>query len=73
MNRQMTVTVQCKDPKGCLLCIKACQAHVLVLKPIGAEIMGPRVEGWEVRAIFKDFCSGCQRCVEACPKGRVKL
>lgn len=63
----------CTNPESCLKCIQACPAYILVLKPIGTKKMSEYVKKWEIRAIFKDRCNGCMKCVEICPEQCIRI
>ena len=48
-------------------CVQVCPAKVFVLKPI-IEKNGSYVTSCKIKALFKDMCNGCMKCVEICPE-----
>jgi ferredoxin len=70
----MEVKIQeCTDPSFCSLCVRACPAKVLLLKPTGTRTMSDYVERWRVRPVFTGLCNGCRRCEEVCPEGKIRV
>ncbi len=63
----------CNDPKSCIKCVQECPVKIFVLKPIGTKNMSCYVKEWRIKAIFKDMCNGCMKCVEACPENCIKV
>jgi formate hydrogenlyase subunit 6/NADH:ubiquinone oxidoreductase subunit I len=62
----------CENPFECQKCVQACPLSVIALDPV--EVEGFEVvRKWRVISIYKDLCNGCNRCVEACPEGRITV
>lgn len=47
--------------------------NIFVLKPVGTEKLSDAVEKWKIKAIFKDFCNGCMKCVDVCPEECISI
>jgi formate hydrogenlyase subunit 6/NADH:ubiquinone oxidoreductase subunit I len=66
---------KCGDPLGCRLCLLACPTRVL---GTGTNV-APQKYGethpshFIVRGVRYQFCTACQKCVEACPHGAITV
>jgi ferredoxin len=58
---------KCKNPDECMKCVQVCPAKVFVLKPIIKKDKSYK-KSVEIKALFKDICTGCMECVEVCPE-----
>ena len=62
----------CDYPLNCMKCVEVCPFNVLALNP--AELTDVEtVTKWTIIVVFSDLCNACERCVEACPEGRIKI
>ena len=63
------------DPRECRRCLQACAPAVFLLhETLGARQPDPLDPGiWRVTPLWQSLCTGCMRCVEACPRDAVTV
>lgn len=65
--------LDCSSPEKCCKCVQVCPMNVLVLKPTGTKKMSPIVKKWKVKAVFKNMCNGCNKCMGVCSDNYIKI
>lgn len=54
----------CERPPTCKKCLQVCPMSVFRSYPI---------TDWKVLPFWTNLCTGCNLCVEACPKGAITM
>ncbi|RDE14506.1 MAG: hypothetical protein C4K47_04000 [Candidatus Thorarchaeota archaeon] len=62
---------KCGDPRECKKCLLACPSALFILYSPDRESNDPSV--WRVDVAFTDLCTRCLDCVNACPKGAIRI
>jgi Pyruvate/2-oxoacid:ferredoxin oxidoreductase delta subunit len=66
---------KCGDPLRCRLCLLACPTRVLGL---GTNVAPRKYQEtspshFVVRGVRYQFCSGCGKCADVCPRGAIAV
>lgn len=63
------------DPRDCRKCLFVCDPAVFLMHPtIEDEHPDPHnPEIWKVDAIWLSKCTGCMKCVSACPENAIQV
>jgi NAD-dependent dihydropyrimidine dehydrogenase PreA subunit len=63
------------DPRSCCLCLRACAPAVFHLhQAFGVrepDVYDP--QSWRITALWPSLCTGCRKCVEACPEAAIHV
>ena len=61
----------CGDPRECKKCMQICPLALFIMYP-PSEIDNDPQE-WKADVAFTDLCTRCNKCVDVCPNGAVKV
>ncbi len=60
----------CPGPFPCGRCLDACDEGVLMARPFTTDAGGKE---YRVVIVLRHRCTGCRRCVDACPVGCLRV
>jgi NAD-dependent dihydropyrimidine dehydrogenase PreA subunit len=63
------------DPRSCGVCLRVCDPAIFLRhETIGAKEVNPNdPQFWQITAVWTDLCTGCGKCVVACPQKAITV
>ncbi|MHA1144550.1 MAG: 4Fe-4S dicluster domain-containing protein [Candidatus Helarchaeota archaeon] len=77
MKIKITISKNCTDAGNCEKCLQVCPEGVFLLVPHGKyvpeKLKDVETLKYSVAPRFKENCTACLLCVEACPVGAITI
>ena len=68
---------KCTTPFNCKICLEICPQAVFYLRPVKMEKFKETDKtepgSYTLKPLFRDKCTACNQCVEACPVGAIRI